>query len=291
MESGADEPDESAAEDDARSPYRVKIPVQVIKPTSPASEQMLRRDALCSNRMPATETVIARRSHQGKRAQCGIKHWIKLAERKYAGQKLLHNDARDYRVGCLALERMLIVDCDVVVCTPHMYHAWAAKFAESGVKFGAIIVDEASAVTVAELISLFTPHTDKVYLCGDRMQLGPSIATKEPEARPASWNILANVFDTQKFVRLSLQENHRVPRATLALIREVLPSGDLPRPSQKLEAKWKAPAQSDYTPTKPPHAPALRPQSGSRYLRRRGPAPHNQQAAAYNGLTASGFPF
>ncbi|KAJ3162322.1 hypothetical protein HDU86_004802 [Geranomyces michiganensis] len=78
------------------------------------------------------------------------------------------------------------------------------------------------------------------------MQLGPSIATKEPEARPASWNILAKAFDTKKFARLSLKENHRVPNATL----DLMPGKHL---THEVEGGPPAPA----TPAIPAAAPAI----------------------------------
>ncbi|KAI8586175.1 hypothetical protein BDZ88DRAFT_455230 [Geranomyces variabilis] len=79
-----------------------------------------------------------------------------------------------------------------------MYHAWALKIAEAGCLIDTILVDETSALTEGEIMPLFNPDLQKIVLFGDRMQLGPSLATEHPESRPSSWNPLAKGFDCDR---------------------------------------------------------------------------------------------
>ncbi|KAJ3137145.1 hypothetical protein HDU90_002317 [Geranomyces variabilis] len=87
-------------------------------------------------------------------------------------------------------------------------------------------------------MSLFNPDLQKIVLFGDRMQLGPSLATEHPESRPSSWNPLAKGFDTKALSRLTLIENHRVPEFTMKFMRELLPAAEHSRPLDRLRLHW-----------------------------------------------------
>ncbi|KAJ3162321.1 hypothetical protein HDU86_004801 [Geranomyces michiganensis] len=78
-----------------------------------ACESEMRRVMRQSNALDRDDHPRIDRTKAKGRQQCGLKRWIKLADLKRAGQKLLNNDARDYRIGCQALEQDLILDCDV----------------------------------------------------------------------------------------------------------------------------------------------------------------------------------
>ncbi|KAI8590715.1 hypothetical protein BDZ88DRAFT_488011 [Geranomyces variabilis] len=96
-------------------------------------------------------------------------------------------------------------------------------------------------LTYRELYGMCSAHggrNHKIVLFGDRMQLGPSLATEHPESRPSSWNPLAKGFDTKALSRLTLIENHRVPEFTMKFMRELLPAAEHSRPLDRLRLHW-----------------------------------------------------
>ncbi|KAJ3159346.1 hypothetical protein HDU88_000623 [Geranomyces variabilis] len=134
-------------------------------PTQPRVRQQRAPQGWSPN--PSNESQPRVRQQKTQR-RVGISHWLGLFKKLEQDVALVNLDQANWKLGCACLEREILQTSDVLVCTPHMYHAWVPKLIAADVYVDTVIADEASRFSEAELLSLLTHHTQKITLFGDR---------------------------------------------------------------------------------------------------------------------------